>query len=116
VIDQIPQIVYAVTTGPTRLVTSSVGNFSFHRIQPSLFDGFDWNNKRKVFLLATPEKALMDTLYLSSRKGRRFRFLPELDPSADLDPGAIRSWIERIGDPAIQGSVRKRAAELGLAV
>ena len=34
------------------------------------------------FLLASPEKALLDTYYLATRKGRRFVRLPELDLTA----------------------------------
>ena len=33
----------------------------------------------QAYLIASPEKALLDLLYLSSRKGNRFESLPELD-------------------------------------
>src|SRR5713226_8238382 len=67
-IEQIPQTVYAATTGHTRLVRTTVGVYSFHRIAPRLFGGFDWYGEHGTSLVATAEKALVDSLYLSSRK------------------------------------------------
>ena len=114
-IDQIPQIIYAVCTGPTRLVRTAVGTFSFHQIQPDLFDGFDWNSPNRTFLLATPEKAIVDSLYLSTRKGNRFQHLPELDMSGGPAMDAITCWIDRIRDPLIRKSVQKKVEGLHIA-
>lgn len=98
--EQIPQIVYAVTTGHTRERATSVGTYSYHRISPGLFAGFDWYGERQDFLVATPEKALFDSLYLSSRKGRRFSFLPEVDLGAGFSFQRAVEWAERIAhDP-----------------
>jgi predicted transcriptional regulator of viral defense system len=106
-IEQIPQVVYAVTTGHTRTVETGLGAFSFHRIQPALFAGFDWHGPGRDFLIATPEKALVDSLYLSSRKGRRFRFFPEIDLGTRFRLREARRWIRRIRDPRI----RRHAAD-----
>jgi hypothetical protein len=77
-----------------------VGTFSYHRITPDLFAGFDWYGGRQDFLLATPEKALVDSFYLSSRKGRRFRFFPEIDLGAGFSFKLAVEWAERIAhDP-----------------
>jgi predicted transcriptional regulator of viral defense system len=111
-INQIPQVIYAVSTGPTRLVRTAVGSFSFHQIQPGFFDGFDWNGPSRSFLLATPEKAIVDSFYLSTRKGNRFRYLPELDVTDGPVVDAINHWIDRIQDPLIRKSVKKKAEGL----
>lgn len=113
-INQIPQVIYAVSTGPTRLVRTAVGTFSFHQIQPGFFAGFDWNGPNRTFLLATPEKAIVDSLYLSTRKGNRFRYLPELDVTDGPGRDAVEYWIGRIHDPLIRKSVRKKAIGLQL--
>ena len=107
-IEQIPQIVYAVTTDHTRTVETSLGTFSFHRVRPALFCGFDWHGQGRDFLIATPEKALVDSLYLSSRKGRRFRFFPEIDMATRFRPREARRWIRRIPDPRIRKHVSER--------
>lgn len=95
-IEQIPQIVFAVTTGHTRVRRTSVGTCSYHRIHPHLFGGFDWYGKSQDFLVATPEKALVDSLYLSSRKGRRFGSFPEIDLGAGFSFKRAVEWAERI--------------------
>jgi hypothetical protein len=43
--------------------------------------------------MATKEKALLDLLYLSTRKNRRFRSLPELDL---VESGFKRRTFERL--------------------
>jgi len=99
-IEQIPEIVFAVTTGHTRVKRTSLGTYSYHQIHPHFFAGFDWYGKRQDFLVATPEKALVDSLYLSSRKGRRFSFFPEIDLGAGFSFKRAVEWAERIAhDP-----------------
>lgn len=99
-IEQIPEIIFAVTTGHTRVRKTSVGSYSYHRIDPHFFAGFDWYGRRQDFLVATPEKALVDSLYLSSRKGKRFRFFPEINLGAGFNFRRAGGWAERIAhDP-----------------
>jgi predicted transcriptional regulator of viral defense system len=108
-IKQIPEIIYAVTTGHTRVRKTPVGTYSYHRIRPRFFAGFDWYRNRQDFLIATPEKALVDSLYLSSRKGKRFKFFPELDPGADFDFKRAYAWVDLIeDDPWTREYVLKR--------
>ena len=114
-IDQIPQVIYAVSTGSTRLVKTVVGTFSFHQIQPGFFNGFDWNGPNRAFLLATPEKAIVDSFYISTGKGNRFQYLPEIDMTDGPEVDAIFYWVDRIRDPLIRKSVRKKAEGLHLA-
>lgn len=101
-IEQIPQVVYAATTGHTRTAKTSVGTFSFHRIHTGFFAGFDWYRGRQDFLIASPEKALVDCFYLSSRKGKRFGFFPEIDLEGAISLRRVKEWIRRISDPRIR--------------
>lgn len=102
IIAQIPQVVYVATTGPTRTRKTPAGTFSFHRIAPSLFAGFDWYGDRRDFLIASPEKALVDSLYLSSRRGRRFRHFPELQFGKPFSFRRAGEWVRRIPDPRVR--------------
>lgn len=80
IVSQIPATTQIATTGPSRLLRSPIGQFEFFHIQPRLMTtGVMWSETRCPYRIATPEKALLDTLYLSTRKGRRFRMLPELE-------------------------------------
>lgn len=80
VLSQIPRSYQVATTGRPRVLDSPVGKFEFLRIKPELMsDGVDWSNTYQTYLLASAEKALLDTLYIATRKNRRFASLPELD-------------------------------------
>jgi predicted transcriptional regulator of viral defense system len=96
IVEQIPQIVYAATTAHTSLKRTPVGSFSFHRIDPRFFDGFDWYRGGDAFLIAEPEKALVDSLYLASRRGKRFGRFPELDLEHDFSFARAEEWVRRI--------------------
>lgn len=80
IISQIPKSVQVATTGRARVVDSSIGRFEFLKMKPELMrDGVEWSETRQPYLIATGEKALIDVLYISTRRKRRFAKLPELD-------------------------------------
>jgi len=78
-VSQIPATVQVATSGHSRVLESPVGRFEFLQIKPELMQaGVTWSETQLPFQLATPEKALFDVLYISTRKNRRFARLPEL--------------------------------------
>lgn len=111
-IEQIPQTVYAATTGHTRVKKTSLGTYSLHRIHPKFFAGFDWYRGGRDFLIASPEKALVDSLYLSSRRGKRFGFFPELELREGFRLREAVRWAERIPYPRIQTYVLEQLSVL----
>lgn len=79
-ISQIPKTLQIATTGHARTLNSPVGQYEFLQIKPELMkQGTNWSDTHLSYLIATAEKALIDTLYLSTRKNRRFASLPEVD-------------------------------------
>ena len=79
-IAQIPKTVQIATTGHARTLDSPVGRYEFLQLKPGLMkQGTQWSESHLPYLIATAEKALIDTLYLSTRKNRRFARLPEVD-------------------------------------
>ncbi len=108
IIEQIPQVIYVATTGRGRGIRTAVGSYSFHQLSPEFFSGFDWYGKRQDFLIATPEKALIDSLYLSSRRGRRFGIFPELDLGSHFSFRKAKKWADLIPDKRIRGHVLKK--------
>jgi hypothetical protein len=86
-ISQIPKTIQVATTGHARILDTPVGQYEFLQIKPELMQvGVVWSETHLPYLIATPEKALIDTLYISTRKNRRFMSLPELE----LDHTAFR--------------------------
>jgi len=51
---------------------------SIHHVKPSFFGGFEVNARTGI-AMATPEKVLVDFLYLSPTCSRLFAALPELE-------------------------------------
>lgn len=100
-ISQVPVVTYAVSLARTRRVTTPLGTVSIHHVVPGFFFGFEPAGKHGR--LATPEKALVDFLYLRPARSRLFRALPELEiPPRFSAPGA-RTIVKRIP------SARRRA-------
>ncbi len=84
------------------------GHYGFHQIQPDLFNGFEPHRETGNFDIATPEKALFDTLYLSTRKGRRFSHRPEVELPDTFSWDLIEGWTDRIEHDPLRIVVRER--------
>jgi predicted transcriptional regulator of viral defense system len=76
-IEQVPAVIYAVTLGKPRRVSTPLGTISFHRLPAELFLGYEIEPDGSK--IATAEKALFDTLYLAPARSRLFARLPELE-------------------------------------
>ena len=107
-IEQIPRSVHVVTRDRRPALRTPVGGYEFYKVQAGLFGGFGPYHTTGNFDIATPEKALFDTLYFAARKGRRFAFLPELELPRDFAAPKIEHWIARVGLPPLRAAVRKR--------
>lgn len=79
-LSQIPTAVQVATTGAPRTLVTRLGRFELFQLHPRMMTGgVGWNDAPLPFRIASPEKALLDTFYLATRRGRRFRSLPELE-------------------------------------
>jgi predicted transcriptional regulator of viral defense system len=113
-IEQVPAVTYAVSLARTRRFTTPLGTVSIHHVDPGFFFGFE-NVGTSSGRLATPEKALVDFLYLAPAKSRLFRALPELELPARFSPRRARAVVARIGSAkrramvsrALEGIVRR---------
>ena len=108
IIDQIPQVITLASTVHTRIIKTKIGTFSVHKIAPSFFDGFDWYRGTGNFLIAEPEKALVDSLYLSGRKKKQFAYFPELHFPRSFSFRKTKEWAKKIPDSKISCYVQKR--------
>ena len=94
VISQISNVIYAVSVGRTRMFRTPLGTVSIHHLQPEFFFGFEVMETAGV-AMATPEKALLDYLYLRPARSNLFRALPELELPAKFNVKSARRMIER---------------------
>jgi hypothetical protein len=95
-ISQIPQVVQIATTGHGRKLSTPLGHFEFFQVQPKLMrEGTLAHQGRVGYTLATAEKALIDAIYLSTRRGRRFSRFPELNLHA-INRKKLRALLQNL--------------------
>ena len=114
VIAQIPGAVHIATTGHGRVLESPIGRFEFFQLRPQMMNGgVDVSDTEPPYPIATPEKALLDTIYIGLRR-RRFVRLPELDTD-DVDPEALKILLDgQVTAPPLRRAVEARLTELGV--
>lgn len=112
IIEQIPQVITLASTQHTRQIKTKLATFQVHRIEPSFFCGFSWYKDKGSFLIAEPEKALVDCLYLSSRKKNQFRFFPELYFPKTFNFKKAFDWAKKIKEPKIAKYVEEKLKEI----
>lgn len=107
-IEQIPGAIHIVAAKQQRPILTSVGKYEFHQIGRELMGGHDPYGRLGLFELATPAKALFDSLYYSARKGKRFTRLPELELPKGFRHRDMNKWIKRIRHPSLRKAVDER--------
>ena len=110
IIEQIPQAITIASTAHTRTISTKIGVFFIHRIMPEFFNGFNWYRGRGTgnFLIAEPEKALIDSLYLSVCKKKQFGHFPELYSPKTFSFKKAKNWAEKIPDARIAVSAQRK--------
>lgn len=93
-ISQVPALTYAVSLARTSRVTTPLGAISIHHVDAAFFFGFEPAGEGGR--LATPEKALVDFLYLRPARSGLFRALPELELPPRFSARAARAILRRI--------------------
>ena len=106
-VSQIPQRLYVVSPSRTRLIRTPQGAVSIHRVVPSFFSGFNVDPRTGV-AMASPEKALVDLLYLSPARSRLFAALPELELPAGFRWADARRFVRLIPAPRRRTMVLRR--------
>lgn len=109
-IEQIPEVVYAVSLGKTKRLNTKVGAFSVHHVAPEVFGGFEETERGAK--LATPEKALFDVAYLSSGRSRLFTSLPELELPRGFKRKELQRWLAKIPSARSRTLTSKKLDEL----
>lgn len=107
-IEQVPRQIFVASLDRTRRITTKVGTYSIHHLAPELFDGFD--GSEEIGYLATPEKALFDTVYLRAPRGGQI-LLPELELPAGFQEEKLAEWASRVARPRLRTLVSRGLAK-----
>lgn len=108
IIEQIPQVITLVSTMHTKIIHTKIATFSIHQITPSFFKGFRWYKGPDSFLIAEPEKAFIDCLYLSTRKKKQFGYFPELSFPKSFSFEKAKEWTKIISNIKVRISVQRK--------
>lgn len=103
-IEQIPRQVFVASLDRTRRVATAMGTYSIHHFASELFGGFQ--GSEELGYLATPEKALFDTIYLRTPSGGPTR-LPELELPDRFQQKRLEEWTSRIARPRLRTLVSR---------
>lgn len=115
--DLIPEhvaVVTSVTTGRPSVWQNPFGYFHYQHIQPAFFFGFQYRQVTATqwAYLATPEKALLDLIYLTpDADNPAYIGALRLQNLDQLDLGRLTTYVERANEPKL-----KRALSLILQV
>ncbi len=92
-VSQVPGGIQVATTGHSRSLLSPLGRHEFLRIKPEMMiEGVAVSSTSPPYAVASAEKALLDTLYIATRKRRRFASLPELH-LGEINQGRLRELL-----------------------
>jgi hypothetical protein len=103
----IPEVTYVITSAtprPTRALTAMGKVFEYHRLKKSAFTGYEPVKViTETILMATPEKALVDTLYFVDLKKKTLNDRLNL---RNLSWKRIESYARLFGRPSLRELVR----------
>ncbi len=106
-IDQIPREITVASLAKPHRVRTAIGTFAIHRLPPELFGSFEDGDG---VALATPEKALFDSVYVACAGGDPTRRLPELELPASFSRKDLDAWIARLRSARLRTLVAEAVA------
>jgi len=109
----IPETVYsptAITTRATRTFNNKFGHFIYRHVKKDMFFGYQKIKRRQqIYLIAEPEKALIDYLYLNSAKIKNEHDVEELRLNKftlkELDKNKIKRICQRINSKSLDKTI-----------
>lgn len=103
-IEQIPRRVFVSSLDRPRTVETPIATYSIHHLKPEVFGGFTGSTASGY--VATPEKALFDTVYLRAARGGGL-YLPELEVPEGFNQSELNRWTTRVTSPRLKTRVER---------
>jgi predicted transcriptional regulator of viral defense system len=108
-IQQIPRQIFVASLDRPRRVETPLGTYSIHHLAPDVFGGY--TGTADTGYIATPEKALFDTVYLRAAR-RGGVYLPELELPESFDADEVADWTKRITSTRLRTMVQRALEKL----
>lgn len=113
IVSQIPATIQIATTGHGRKLKTPIGSFEWMQMSPQMLrEGIEWSEGKCPYRIASAEKALLDTLYLATRRGRRFASLPELECSGIKWKAFDELLKKQVRSPIIRKIILQRSKKI----
>lgn len=110
IIPDIPGTYTSVTSRTTKYFKNRFGNFTYQKIKPEFFTGYEARNEKNIsFNIATPEKALVDYLYLNKhRVSDDFNFWKEMriDEDFKFEKKKLDYYQKLLGDKKVNKLIK----------
>lgn len=106
-IEQIPRQITVASLDRARRIATTIGTYEIHHLAAELFGGYD--GSEEAGYVATPEKALFDTVYVRSAAGSRAFFPVVL--AGDFNRAQMEEWTSRIKGSRLRTLVSRRLRE-----
>jgi predicted transcriptional regulator of viral defense system len=108
VIEEVPDTVYAVTSGPPRRFRTPLGSYRLHHLPSRLMWGYGAVRAGPAsYNLADPEKAFLDQVYLALVPRSPIGFPPRRGRSWSLDRKRLRVYAIRFSSRRLTGWLKK---------
>jgi predicted transcriptional regulator of viral defense system len=108
VVQEIPQIIYAVTSSRTRRYQTPLGSFHFHHLPARLIWGYEMKQVgRASYPIAEPEKAFLDLAYLALIPRSPLELPHRRSRKWNLDARKLKAYAARFQFPPITASLRR---------
>jgi predicted transcriptional regulator of viral defense system len=105
----IPESVFSITSITTTKPVNykvSVGNFEYRSIKPKMYFGYQVITNGRTFLMAEPEKTLLDMLYFNPKLTENLDFeglrLNKVEISETIDLQRLNNYLKIIGSPSLE--------------
>jgi predicted transcriptional regulator of viral defense system len=108
-IEQIPRQVSIASLDRSRRIVTSVATYAVHHLAPGVFGGF--RGSQEAGYVATPEKAMFDSVYIRAAAGS-VAYFPELSLPRSFDASEAKRWAKRIESPRLRTLVNRRLREV----
>ena len=108
-IDQVPRSTELATTARSRTVRLGDSVFELRHLEPRLFDGWSLEGDLPI---ATPEKALFDTVYFRTSRGVRRVRLPEVELPDGFGADVVQHWLGEIVSARVRSATSDSLAHV----
>lgn len=108
IVAEIPHVIYGVTAGPPAKYRTGIGDFALHHLPSRLIWGYATRQEgAATYLIAEPEKAFLDLVYLSLIPRSPLRVPHKRSHRWNLDAATLKKYAVRFHFSPLRKAVHR---------